>query len=127
MTTARLLPEAEWDKLKTIEPFASNGLPNAEHWLVPVVEDQGRIVASCGIFDAVHWDCFQIDDAYQANPVVFKQLLAMAIQTLQDHDVPGAHLTVPHNRPDLQAMVERFGFVEAPGKLYLIRTPPRID
>lgn len=125
MTTARLLPMDEWWRLDGRPPF-TDGLPtDDQHWLIPVVEDdQGRIVASCAIFDTVHWDCFQIDEDAQKNPAVFRQLLTLSIATLQGYGVPVAHLTVADDRPDLQAMVERFGFVKAPGSLYILAVPP---
>lgn len=125
MTTARLLPADEWYKLAEIEPFATSGPPDPLHWVVPVVEADGAIVASCGIFDTVHWDGFHVAEQYRKHPVVFRQLLELAITTLQENGIPGVHITVPDDQPDLSAMVEAFGFVRAPGVLYLLAVPPR--
>lgn len=123
---ARLLPVDEWWKLADREPFASAGVPTAsEHWIIPVVEIDGRIVASCAIFDTVHWDGFQVDGDATRNPAIFRQLLELSLQTLQEYKVDGAHVTVPHDRPDLQAMVEQFGFIPAPGVLYILPVKPR--
>lgn len=123
--TARLLPPERWEELRDREPFNVAGLPvDAEHWLIPVVEIDGRIVASCALFDTVHWDAFHVDEAWQKHPAVFGKLLEFSVQTLRERGVQGVHITVPDNRPDLQAMVERFGFVPAPGKLYLYQVPP---
>lgn len=124
MLTARLLPAAEWDRLAVREPFASHGLPDPDHWLIPVVELDGTIVASCALFDTVHWDGFAVDPAAQRHPGVFRALLDLAVATLRDRGVGGVHITVPDDRPDLQAMVEHFGFVPAPGKLYALAVPP---
>ena len=125
--TARLLPEEEWEKLLDREPFRSAGLPDAQHWLIPVVEIDGAIVASCGILDTVHWDGFQIDPHARKNPAVFGALLKLSLRTLQQHGVTGVHLTIPHGEPELEAMVERFGFSKSPGTLYLLRVPPEVQ
>lgn len=125
MSTARLLPPDEWTKLEALEPYRSAGLPSPAHWIIVVVEEEDRIVASCALFDTVHWDGFAIDPAYQKNPVVFRQLLDLSVSTLQAHDVTGVHITVPDDQPELRAMVERFGFVRAPGTLYLYAVPHR--
>jgi len=122
---ARLLPEGEWEKLATRAPFDVAGLPDPEHWLIPVVEKDGVIVASCGILDTVHWDGFCVDDDVQKNPAVFRALLDLSIVTLQERGIPGVHLTVPNDRPDLQAMVEQYGFVPSEGKLYILQVPPQ--
>ena len=127
MSTARLLPTDEWSRLTTIEPYASSGLPDPRSWVIVVVEDRGEIVASCALFDAVHWDGFQIDPAYQKNPAVFRQLLDLSLETLRSHGVAGVHITVPDDQPELQAMVERFGFVRAPGVLYLYAVPQKVS
>jgi hypothetical protein len=122
---ARILPEAEWARVADRPPFDQVGLPDPAHWLIPVVEIEGRIVASCAIFDTVHWDAFAIDADCQRHPAIFRCLLDLSVATLQESGVPGAHITVPLDRPDLQAMVERFGFVPAPGRLYIYAVPPR--
>lgn len=121
---ARVLPLAEWGKLAHYEPYATHGLPNPDHWEFIVSEIDGEIVAHCSIFDTVHWDGFFVEEQYRANPVVFGSLLERSLQTLREHGVAGVHLTVPNNQPELEAMVERFGFVPAPGKLYICAVPP---
>lgn len=125
MATARLLPPDEWEKLNEVPPFDAAGLPDKEHWLIVVVEEGDRIVASCALFDTVHWDGFYIHPDYRQHPVVFRSLLSLSLSTLQDHGVTGTHITVPDDRPDLKEMVERFGFVQAPGTLYLFRVPQK--
>ncbi len=125
---SRLLPYAEWEKIADREPYTNIGMPAQDgHWQIIVVEDatSGGILASCAIFDTVHWDGFQVNPEVQKNPVVFQALLAESLKVLQDNGVPGVHITVPNESPDLQKMVESFGFIEAPGKLYLFQVPPR--
>ena len=127
MITARILPYAEWDKVADRPPFNVAGLPDesvAAHWEIIVVEADGAIVACCSLSDQVHWDGFSVDEAYQGNPAVFRHLLAFSLLQLQAAQVPGAHLTIPHDQPVLEAMVERFGFVKAPGSLYIVSTRP---
>jgi len=122
---ARLLPEGEWEKLIDREPFNIAGLPDPLHWIIPVVERDGVIVASCAIFDTVHWDAFCLDPEVQGNSAVFRSLLELSVATLQERGIPGVHITVPNDRPDLQAMVEAFGFQPAPGVLYFYAVPQK--
>ena len=124
MVTTRLLPDAEWYKLETIEPYRSEGLPDPAHWLIPVVELDGQIVASCAIFDTVHWDIFHVTETQRHNPAVIKALILQALHALQESGASAAHLTIAHDRPDLMAMAERFGFVRSPHQLYIVRVPP---
>ena len=123
---SRVLPYDEWYKIADREPYAQIGIPAPDgHWQIIVVEDatSGGILASCAIFDTVHWDGFQVNPEAQKNPVVFQALLAESLAALQANGVPGVHITVPNESPDLQQMVTAFGFVEAPGRLYLLQIP----
>ena len=125
--TSRLLPPDEWFKLADRPPFDHAGLPDSDHWLIVVVEEDGQILASCALLDTVHWDGFHVNEDQRGNPAVFKQLLERSIATLQAHGVPGAHVTVPEDHPALSAMVERFGFIPAPGRLYLYAVPQKAE
>jgi hypothetical protein len=124
MLTARILPHEEWHKVADRPPFNDGGLPDAAHWIIIVVEEDGEIVASCSLFDTVHWDGFHVNETHRGNPGVFRQLLEQSLTVLQAHGVPGVHLTIPNYQPALELMVERFGFVPAPGKLYIYSVRP---
>jgi hypothetical protein len=125
--TVRQLPAEEWARLLDLEPFASGGLPDPEHWRIIVAEVDGRIVGFCGLFNTVHWDPWWIDQAYQKHPAVFGGLLRAGLGVLTEFGVQTVHTTVPDIRPDLQALVEHFGFIEAPGKLYVLYVPDAVD
>lgn len=116
--TRRVLPPAEWARIAHIEPFASGGLPNPDYWRIVVVERDGVIVACCSLFDTVHWDCFWVAEGDRGNPAVFKDLIEAGVQVMDDHQIPMVHTTVPDERGDLGAMLERFGFHNAHGQLY---------
>lgn len=118
MITTRLLPASEWQRLAEFEPFASGGLPAPDLWRIVVAEDDGRIVGFCGLFETVHWDPWYVDPAYRGNPVVFKDLIEGGVQVMIEHDINLVHTTVPDGRPDIEAMLLRFGFEQAPGKLF---------
>lgn len=118
MVTKRVLPQEEWGKVAGIEPFASGGLPDPEHWRIVVVERDGTIVAVSSLFDTVHWDLFWVAEAERGNPVVFKELVEGGIAVMVEHDLKQVHTTVPFGRPDLSRMLERVGFQLAPGELY---------
>ena len=123
---ARVLPEAEWDKVADRAPYNLAGLPPPNHhWLILVVEDDdGRVLASCALSDQVHWDGWDINPEAQGHAGVFRALLQLGISELQKSGVPGAHLTIPDGRPDLEHMVDRFGFLKAPGVLFVLPVPP---
>ena len=126
MITSRILPVDEWDKVKDRPPYNETGLPLPDgHWAIIVVEDGEEILASCALFDTVHWDGFHVNPSMRKNPVVFRALLEQSLSELQASGVAGAHITIPEDSPDLEAMVEAFGFVRAPGVLYLPAVPPR--
>jgi hypothetical protein len=121
MITTRLLPPEEYSKLADTEPYRTGGLPDPDHWRIIVVEDEGRIVGSCAIFDAVHWDYWHVDEAYRGNPVVFRDLVMGGVQVLVDHNVDLVHTTVPNGQPEVEEMLTRFGFQPAPGRLFYFK------
>lgn len=114
----RELPPDEFGRLAEFSPF-DQGLPDPAHWRILCVEDEGRIIGFCGASDQVHWDPWYVDPAHQGKAAVFRLLLDAGLQIFRDANVGAVHVTVPDARPDLQLLVERFGFVEAPGKLYI--------
>jgi hypothetical protein len=118
----RELPPDEWYKLATIPPFDA-GLPDPTHWRILCVEEAGQIVGVCGASNQVHWDPFWVHPNHQGKSAVFRHLLRAGIRLFQEAGVPGVHITVPNDQPELQALVQHFGFVEAPGKLYLLAVP----
>jgi hypothetical protein len=118
MLTRRLLPPEEWEKIAAREPFVSGGLPDPTYWRIVVVEDDGQIVGSCALLDTVHWDAWNVDPAYRGNPVVFKELIEGGVSVMIEYGIELVHTTVPDGRPDLEAMLERFGFRRAPGTLF---------
>lgn len=120
--TTRVLPTEEWDRLLTFEPFASDGLPDRpDLWRIGVVERDGQIVAFSALFTTVHWDLFHVEPADQGNPAVFKALLERGLRTMVEHQIAVVHTTVASPQPVLEAMLERFGFVETPGRLYYLQ------
>lgn len=122
MLTVRELPAEEWDRVRHIPPF-TEGLPSPDNWRILTVEDNGEIVGCCSLFDAAHWDGFWIAPDHQGKAGVFRALVGKGVEVLNTAGVLGVHTTVPDLRPDLQALVERFGFKAAPGKLYLLFVP----
>lgn len=118
MLTTRVLPPEELHRLSTIPPYSAGGLPNAENWRIVVVERDGAIVASCALFDTVHWDYFWMADDERGNPVVFKDLLEGSVRVMQHYGITIVHTTIPSHRTELAAMLTRFGFTRVPGDLY---------
>ena len=125
MIEGRVLEQFEWDRVKDRPPYDQTGLPAKDgHWEIIIVEDRtGEILASCAIFDTVHWDSWWIDPAHQGKAGAFRALVAQGLDELNARQIVGVHTTVPDTRPDLQELVERFGFMPAPGKLFLLHVP----
>lgn len=115
----RELPSAEWSRLLNFEPFASAGLPNADYWRVVVAEDEGQIVGFTCMYTAVHFEPIWIDPHHQHQPGLFRDLWQASKAILAEHDVQMIFTVVPDVLPAQQALVERFGFVAAPGQLYI--------
>jgi len=118
MLTRRVLPPEEWDKVAGIPPFNTGGLPNPEYWRIVVVERDGQIVACCSLFDTVHWDMFWVAAESQGAAGVFRELLLGGAEVMLTYGIRQVHTTVPDGRPELVAMLDRFGFERAPGALY---------
>ena len=117
---SRILPVDEWDKLKDLDPYDQQGLPDPNHFLITVVEDEaGRILAHAAIFDTVHWDVFRIIPDQARNPAVARHLATIGYQTLQGLGVPSVHLTVSPEHPALVKMAEQLGFHPSPLRLYI--------
>ena len=121
--TVRELPLDEWEKLRAFPPFDTGGLPSPEYFRVLVVEVDGRIIGLCGLSNQVHWDPWYVDPTHQGKAGVFRTLVGKGLEVLREFGVHGVHTTVPDTRPDLQQLVEKFGYVAAPGRLYLLHVP----
>jgi N-acetylglutamate synthase-like GNAT family acetyltransferase len=119
----RVLPPDEWHRLTAFEPFASHGLPTVEHWRVIVGEVEGEIIGFCCLFNAVHWEPWWIAPAHRKNPGLLRQLVDKTGDELRAAGVQTVFVCVGDDIPDQQALVQRFGFEEAPGKLYMLNLP----
>ena len=120
METYRELPSVEWHRLADHEPFNLGGLPDPERWRIIVAEDEsGTIVGLCGLYDAVHLDPFWIREDHR-HTAVFEGLWLKTKETLQGAGVTIVFSTVSDALPEMHALLRRFGYQPAPGKLYLL-------
>ena len=124
--SSRVLPREEWPKLLSFEPYASQGLPPSDHWIITVVERDGQILGCSAIFDTVHWDIFQIVPEERGNPVVAKHLILRSLSELEAAGVTAVHLTLDPEREELVGLAEHFGFVRSPLALYIRAIPPQV-
>ena len=118
-TLVRELPAAEWYRLAEFEPFASGGLPDPSHWKVVVGEEAGSIVAFTCLYEAVHYEPIWIAESHRHRPGLFAGLWRETRRILDAHGVGMIFATVPDTLPRQQALVERFGFIPATGRLYV--------
>jgi hypothetical protein len=120
----RELPRREWPRLVQdgIEPFASSGLPDNEHWRMLVCEQDGRIVGASILYDTVHNDWY-IAPSARRNPAIVTGLWRETEKVLTAAGLSIVHTTVLDAQPEVQMMVERLGYLPAGGKLYLLHVP----
>lgn len=120
----RELPPGEWTRLKSLPDF-TEGLPDPQAWRIIVAEEGGeggRIVAYNCVYDAVHAEPVWIHPDYRHRPVLFKRLWQGTLTVLDDLGARLVHVCVRDDLPRQQQLVERFGFVPAPAKLYILDT-----
>jgi hypothetical protein len=122
--TFRELPFGEWARLVTdgIEPFASHGLPAPDHWRMLVAEQAGVIVACSSLYETVHNDWW-IAATARHHPALVGGLWRETSRVLAEAGVTLLHATVRDAQPEVQAMVERLGYIPAGGQLYLLHVP----
>lgn len=122
MITTRELPEAEWDRLKSVEPFDKAGLPPANgHWRVLVAEDETNTIVGCvSLHTQVHFDPWWIAESQRANPNVVRGLIHSSVAILKDLSIDHVFATIDQTHKQTQAVAEHFGFERAPGQLYLL-------
>ncbi len=120
--TFRVLDQGEWGRLLVdgIEPFATHGLPDPTHWiLIAAIDDEGRIMGVSSLVEVVH-NHWSLDSSVRKNPAVLMGLWEETNRVLHAAGVPSIHATVADSQPDVQALVERLGYLPAEGKLYIL-------
>lgn len=122
--TFRLLPPEEWARLVAdgVEPFATYGLPDPDHWRMLVCEVDGRVVGVSSLYETVHNDWWIAPDA-RRHPAIVSGLWRETKRVLDEAGIAMVHATVSDIQPEVQAMVERLGYLPAGGKLYLLHVP----
>lgn len=123
MLTCRPLLHSEWPLLLdlAIEPFASCGLPDRDHWIIVGAFDGEALVAISALYETVHNDPWWIAPGYRRSPSLVAEMWRATKAVLDEKGVEGIHVTVRDDQPEVQAMVERLGYTPAPGKLYILR------
>jgi hypothetical protein len=124
----RQLEPSEWVKVLDagVEPFTTYGLPDPEHWILVGAFDDDRLVAVTGIYETVHNDPWWIDPTYRRNPALVGALWDGIRKVLTARGVDTMHVVVADDLPEVQAMVMRLGYHEAPGRLYIVHIPDAV-
>lgn len=115
----RDLPPEEWDRLRTLTPFDVGGLPNPAFWRILVIEVDQQIRGYVCLWTAIHCEPLWLDDSLRHHPKLFMDLWVAARAVVQDAGAAMVFSTVDDDRPDLQALWQKFGFVAAPGRLFI--------
>lgn len=74
----RILPQAEWPKLKGTEAELLWPHLNPENSEIIVIEDGDRIVATWTLMRMVHAECIWVDPEYKGSPGVWRGLITLA-------------------------------------------------
>lgn len=120
---ARLLPPAEWEKLRDL-PFAANGLPDAHTTILFVDETEtGEIVGLWGIFLQPMLDGLWVHPDHRST-LVAGQLLRIVKEFLQEQGVSVAFTQI--SDPTVMTLAHKAGFTRAPGDLWLLMLPPGV-
>lgn len=116
----RVLPPAEWDRLKDFGVFAQAGLlRSADHATIVVVETRdGKIAGSWFAADLVLLEGLHIAEEYRKSPAVARKLVVGMIEFLREREVRLA-MTVTVDA-EIAAMTRKAGFVPLPGTLHLL-------
>lgn len=118
----RELPAEDWHRLSTLVPFDIGGLPDPLQWRIIVAEEGGpggKIVAYCGLWTAIHCEPTWFDPSVRHHPKLFMDLWRTVREVVEGVGGQMVFATIDDDRPDLQTLWEKFGFVGAPGRLYL--------
>lgn len=125
--TTRELPPEEWHKLadQRIEPFATYGLPAPENWRILVAEEGDRIIGVSDLYQTIHNDWWIAEDQ-RKNPGLIRALWRETKGLLDRAGISFIHATVSDDQPDVQALVQKLGYLPAPGKLFLLHVPDAV-
>lgn len=118
--TFRELPSGEWYRLIEFEPYDKGLPPDDGHWRIFVAEIDGAIVGFTSLHTQVHWDPWFVDPTHQGNPGVVRGLISQGAEVLTQIGIDHVFCTIPDEHYLSQRLATRLGFIEAPGKLYLL-------
>lgn len=118
----RELPADEWDRLTALPPFDVGGLPDPQLWRIIVAEQGGPggpIVAFNCLWTAIHSEPVWFHPSVRHHPKLFMDLWAASRAVVAESGGQMVFATVDDDQPALQDLWQRFGFVRAPGRLYV--------
>jgi len=115
---ARILSREEWEKL-AVTGFEQLGKTlRPEDSQIAVVEEDGKIVATLGVFRVTHFESLWIAPEYRGNAGVVRRLVKAAVSAARkwtDNWVWGASDT-----PQMDDVIGRTGGVQLPIHTYMI-------
>lgn len=120
----RLLPPAEWDRLRDL-PFAANGLPDPSTTILFITERDGAIVGLWGIFLQPMLDGLWIHEDHRGHtPVAYQLLHTMKVfMSAQGLQAAFTQITDGH----VMTLAHKAGFTPVPGQLWMLAVPRAED
>lgn len=126
MITSRELPVEEAEKLKTVPPFDTIGIPNLAHTRIAVSEDEdGNILSYCFVADAVHVEPLWIDPKHRNTPQVMFGIWNTVHKILDKAGVDVSFAVIADEQSITHIpMFMKLGFKPVPARLYFLVTNP---
>jgi hypothetical protein len=125
LPVCRVLPEAEYHRLLSHEPFASGGLPNPAYNRIIVAEVGTEIVACWMVLTCVHVEPLWIHPEHRKRPGLIRRLWTAVAGVLQESHVLVAFGCITDaDAAQNVPLALRLGFEKVAGDLYYIRVPP---
>lgn len=119
MITSRVLPLAEWDRLReTALDLAVWGTIDPAAAIVVVVEDDGVIVACWGTFPCRHVEGFWVRPDHQKRGGVLRRLFVGMRTVLTE--LGATAVVTQADTPDVADLLRAAGATRVPGESYLL-------
>jgi hypothetical protein len=110
---ARVLPIAEWSKLKPLYEQHNAPLPEPGAAVVYAIEDEGRIIASWPIHSILVGGLMHVDQDHRGNSIP-----AMLTEAVEKDLNPGDSLFTVIENPHAEKLALENGLVPLEGKLF---------
>ena len=120
--TARVLPDSEWHRLDETDSGLQGIWPqlNPLRHHVIAVEDDGKIVGTVVLMEALHAEFLWIDQSHRGHVAVQRALKDRLLEEARDRQ--SATLLAGCLTDQMRDILAKLGGTKLPGGMYVIRT-----